>query len=304
MEKCEICGATEWTDAYCGPVRDGVFGAHREDAVIARCGSCGVERLAEEFCTPNSFYETDEYRRKLQQGLDSESFYRAHDELQIHTLKTIWPQSLRNLTIADIGCAAGSLLDHLKGVAAHLVAVEPYEVYRQTLREKGYDVFPYAADAAADWRGRIDFAFSIQVIEHTSNPRAFLEEIRPLLAPGGRLVISTPNVDDILFDLLPEDYPAFFYRVVHRWYFDAESLANCARLAGFDVVETRHVHRYGLSNALKWVRDRRPGGRTPLDGIEPVADDFWRGYLEQIGRSDCLYALLGQGSQLERNSSR
>jgi len=292
FEPCAICGRSDWGVAYCGPVRDGVFGALRENAVVARCGGCGVERLAEQFCTQASFYETDEYRSKLRQELGSESHFRTHDELQIHTLRTIWPTNLRGKSIADIGCAAGSLLDHLSGYSLNQIAVEPYDAFREVLAARGYRAYPYASDAVADWAGSVDLAFSIQVIEHTADPRAFLEEIRPLLAPDGKLVISTPNRGDILFDLLPEDFPQFFYRVVHRWYFDAASLANCALLAGYEVVQMHHVHRYGMANALRWLRDRKPCGQDRLKAITPMADALWTGYLEDSGQSDCLYLIL------------
>lgn len=289
---CAICGDSDWGLSYCGPIRDGAFGSVRENAAVARCGGCGVERLAEEFCTPASFYETDEYRSKLLQELDSESHFRTHDELQIHTLKTIWPTNLRGKTIADIGCAAGSLLDHLRGYTRNQIAVEPYDVFREGLATRGYHAYRYARDAVADWAGKVDFALSIQVIEHTSNPRAFLEEIRPLLGPDGKLVVSTPNRSDILFDLLPEDFPLFFYRSVHRWYFDAVSLANCARLAGYEIVKVHHVHRYGMANALRWLRDRKPCGQERFKTISPIADILWTGYLEDSGQSDCLYLIL------------
>ena len=133
---------------------------------------------------------------------------------------------------------------------------------------------------------------SLQVIEHTANPRAFLAEIRPLLSKTGSILISTPNRQDILMDLLPDDFSKFFYRVVHRWYFDAEALADCARRAGYAVLSTRYVHRYGMANALAWLRDRRPSGMARHPAIEPMADDLWRSYLESTGRSDCLYMLL------------
>lgn len=292
FDNCEICGASDWMEVYQGPVRDGVFGSVRQNAVVARCRGCGVERLAEAFCPPNSFYETDEYREKLRQELNSESHFLTHDELQIHTLKAIWPVNLRGATVADIGCAAGSLLDHLRGQTSQQVAVEPYDAYRDSLVARGYCAYPYALDAVADWAGCVDLAFSIQVIEHTANPRVFLEEIRPLLARDARLVISTPNRRDILFNLLPDAFSAFFYRVVHRWYFDADSLANCARMAGYEVVKERHVHRYGMANALHWLRDNKPSGQRRLTGIGPMADAFWRGYLEDTGQSDCLYLFL------------
>jgi SAM-dependent methyltransferase len=292
FRNCEVCGGGRWTEVYRGSVRDGVFGAFRDDGVVARCGTCGVERLAESHCVPLSFYETAEYRAKLQQGLSSAEYFAAHDELQIHTLRAFWPDRLRGVTVADVGCGAGALLDFVRGRAGSQIAVEPCDLYHRDLEARGYHVYSYATDAAADWAGQVDVAFSIQVIDHTLNPRSFLESIRPLLRPGGRLIVSTPNRRDVLRDLLPDTYPSFFYRVVHRWYFDADSLRECAQRAGYMVAEVRHVHRYGLANALRWLRDKRPSGNGRLEGIEPLADDLWVGYLEATGRSDCLYLAL------------
>lgn len=289
---CEICGADAWREIYRGAVRDGVFGHHRDDAPVARCGGCGADRLAEAFCPDEAFYETAAYRQKLQEEVTAAGHYATVDHLQVFTQRVLWPDSLRGKTVIDVGSAGGSFLDHVSGLAARCVAVEPCSVYHPSLRARDYEVFPYCSDAEATLAGQGDLAVSIQVIEHVKNPRVFLEAIRPLLAPGGRLVISSPNRDDILMELLPAEFPAQFYRVVHRWYFDAAALAECARRAGFDVAETRFVHRYGMANALAWLRDRRPTGRARMAAITPLADDLWSSYLEQAGRADCLYMVL------------
>ena len=102
---------------------------------------------------------------------------------------------------------------------------------------------------------------STQVIEHVSNPREFLNDIGRLLAPGGIVVVSTPNRRDILMELLPDDFLQFFYRTQHRWMFDAESLSNCAASAGLIVQEIRHVHRYGIANTMHWLNEKKPKGR-------------------------------------------
>lgn len=146
--------------------------------------------------------------------------------------------------------------------------------------------------AAASHARRVDVAFAIQVIEHVENPLAFLTEIRPLLARDGVLVLSTPNRADILMDLLPEDFPPFFYRTQHRWYFDVASLTRCAAAAGFTVIETRYVHRYSIANAMLWLRDCRPMGRTPLAPLDGALDGLWRSWLEANGRADNLYLVL------------
>lgn len=41
----------------------------------------------------------------------------------------------------------------------------------------------------------LDVIVSFETIEHTDNPNLFLDECVRVLAPGGRLVISTPNLD-------------------------------------------------------------------------------------------------------------
>ena len=291
FDSCEICGARNWTIHYQGAIRDGVFGQVRADAIVARCGGCGVDRLDEASCPEAAIYETDAYRNKLREAATTAGHYAAVDQLQLFTQRALWPESLRGQTVMDVGAAGGAWLDHVKGVAGRTVAIEPSEVYHQSLRDRGYDVFAYAERAQTALAGQVDLGVSIQVIEHVGNPRQFLSALRPLLKPGGKLVISTPNRDDILMDLLP-DFRSHFYRVVHRWYFDAASLADCAQRAGFAVSQTRFIHRYGMANAISWLRDRRPSGRDRMPSITPLADDLWAAYLEQSGRADCLYLVL------------
>lgn len=292
FDGCEICGGNDWSEVYRGPVRDGVFGQSNPNAIVARCGDCGADRLDEANCHGDGFYETEAYRRKLQEELTTEGHYAVSDELQLFTQGAIWPRALRGKTVADVGCAGGSFLDHVAGLASEAVAIEPCSIYHESLERRGYKVFPYATKAGGDYSGRIDLAVSSQVIEHVRNPRIFLEDIRPLLSVEGLLIVSTPNRDDILMELLPDDFPSFFYRTVHRWYFDLESLAECARLAGFDVIETRFVHRYGMANALAWLRDRRPTGRRRIEAIGPLADELWESYLKQVGKADCIFMTL------------
>jgi len=297
FDPCEICGAEQWAPAYHGSIRDGAFGFLVEEAEVRRCDGCGVERLAEEFCLPDAAYTTAEYRRKLQQGLDSQDYLKTHNPLQIHTLRVSKSLLLGNAIVADAGCAGGSLLDHVRDVTSEQVAIEPCDIYHERLAAQGYHVSPGLVQAASKWAGRVEVAFSVHVVEHVPNPRSFLEEIRTLMAPGGRLVLATPNRRDLLMELLPDHYPQFFYRVVHRWYFDADSLADCVRRAGWEVEAVKPVQRYGLANAIRWLRDKAPGGAEGLPGINTDADDWWKSHLETEGHAECLYLILNNPRQ-------
>jgi SAM-dependent methyltransferase len=290
---CPTCGTERWKAAWNGKVRAGKFGSFTGPTEVKECQGCGLRRLAEAACKEESFYATGEYRQFLGQGKSAESFHAEHDPLQMERLAIIGPHNLRGRIVADVGCAGGAFLDHVRGLASTAVAIEPAEHYHEVLSSHDYQVFSNTAAALSKWRGRVERAFSFSVIEHVDDPRRFLEEIGGLLAPGGSLLVSTPNREDVLMRLLPDDYPGFFYRSVHRWYFDRASLARCAESAKLKVAEIRCLHRFGLANALGWLRDRRPPGRVALPGTEDASlDAVWRGNLERQFQGDYLYATL------------
>lgn len=289
---CEICGADDWSFIYEGPIRNGAFGTQAEGGKVALCGGCGIARLDEKMSIPISAYESDKYRSILEQGLEVKAFFSQHDWIQIQNLLAFWPLCLRDQIIAEIGCGAGSFLDHITGMAKRIIAVEPTELYHNSLRQRGYEVYSYAADAVKYHPEGIDVVVTFQVIEHVLNPRIFLTEIAALLKPGGTLIVATPNREDVLMKLLPEEFPSFFYRTVHRWYFDRLSLRHCVELAGGLKVESeRYLHTYGMSNALAWLKERRPTGNKRLPGINNVADQLWNSYLETSEQADTLFIL-------------
>lgn len=293
-KSCEICDAAAWDIQYRGRIRNGTFGnLSMDDCIVSKCSRCGVERLDESACKDEDFYKTEEYRRLLKETEDAAGFMAEHDILQLRNLTVLWPDSVRYRAVVDIGCGAGSFLDHIAGLARHKVAVEPCEAYHDSLEERGYHVYPFAKDAAFEWANKIDFAFCFSVVEHVQNPRAFLDDIRKLLKPKGRLIVSTPNCMDILMDLKGDTYQRFFYRTVHRWYFNQDSFKYCARQAGLEVIESRCIHRFGLSNAIAWLRDGRPTGSEVLKHLNsPMLDSFWKSYVESIGVGDYLYFKL------------
>lgn len=120
---CAVYGADSWSTVYEGPIRDGAFGAWRE-ARVCRCKTCGVDRVAEQACLPIESYETVAYRHLLKQDHDRAHHNAAHDELARFTLDTLWPISLRGKTVADLGCGGGALLEHVRGLASKIVAID------------------------------------------------------------------------------------------------------------------------------------------------------------------------------------
>lgn len=292
---CPICKLNTWKLVYSGSIRDGVYGKWKESEV-RRCEGCGVDRLSEDACLQHSEYEGEEYRAHLAQDHNSEKHFSTHDELAKFTLDSLWPRSLRGLTVADVGCGGGALLDHISGLAQNLVAIEPSIAWADSLKQRGYEWEPSTEIAAKNWNGKVDIVLCTQVIEHVEDPRAFLENISKLMTPKGMAIISTPNRKDILMELMPHDFPKFFYRSQHRWAFDGKSLSRCASLAGLNVVEVKHVHRYGLANTMNWYKHNQPMGRQTINPLGDSIDAHWKAWLESSGQSDNLYLILTKKS--------
>lgn len=293
---CEICGSRSWQPQYNGKVRDGSFGnLSKEECVVARCPTCGVERLNDSACRDTDFYEGDEYKQLISEP-EAEADSRAdRNLLNAKNLNIQWPEVLKGKIVAEVGCAGGHFLKRIKRYANQVIAIEPSRIYHESLREQGYRVYPFVKDAIQEWGGKVDFSFCFAVIEHTQNPRLFLEEIAALLSSKGQFILSSPNRRDILIDLNGDDYKRFFYRTVHRWYFDEDSMGFCAGKAGFRKLEIKCVHRFGLSNAMAWLRDGKPTGSKALPHLDSrELDEYWISYLESQGIGDFLYFRLGK----------
>ena len=287
-ENCLICGNDRFAEQYRGPVRLGKFGTLCDgERTVWRCEGCGAARLDGEPVD----YESDAYRQMVDGGGDTATFHRTHDVEQAEKLRLLGTGDLRGRTVADFGAGGGAFLDLAKGFAAKTVAIEPTKAFHADLQAHGHEVFSYGSEAAGTWAGKVDLAVCFSVVEHVEDPLALFREIRALLKPGGRALISTPNRNDWLLDLLPQDYGSFFYRMVHRWYFDAASLEQLALKAGFRSAKVNHVHRFDVSNFLLWLRDRKPSGLGKTN-TPPVLDGAFVAALEASGKADYLYAWL------------
>jgi SAM-dependent methyltransferase len=282
---CKICGGEERVVLYHGPVRAGGFGAlTTEPRTVWRCVGCGAAHLP----AASVDYESSEYRRLVDGSDRAEDFHRLHDPEQAEKLSALGTAGLRDSVLVDVGCGAGSFLDLARGFCRATIGIEPTASLRAAVEAKGHLAYPYCADVPDTWVERADVAVAFSLLEHVEDPLALLRDIRRLLKPRGRLLISTPNRRDWLLEILPEEYGSFFYRIVHLWYFDADAVGRLMRSAGFTDIEVSYHHRFDLSNAILWLRDKRPTGLGMLP-ISTGASDVFRGLLEANGRADYLY---------------
>jgi SAM-dependent methyltransferase len=269
----------------------GKFGGQLIEIVeLCQCDQCKTVALPESLVLPADFYEGETYRLSLGEGADIENFWRLHDPEQSERLAFTGTGIFRNKIVCDVGCGGGSFLNLVQGLARSIIATEPCRVFHRALEQNGFQVYPYVRDAVENHRGTVDVAVSFATLEHVNDPLAFLQDIRALLRPGGVLIVSTPNLEDLLLEALPDVYPGFFFRAQHLWYFSRKSLQNILELAGFTRIKVVGYQRFGVGNFLSWLLDKRPKGNVKFDFVTPAVDQVWKTELERTFRSDFLYA--------------
>lgn len=114
-----------------------------------------------------------------------------------------WPDArhlakpLSGRTALDIGCGAGLLCEPMARLGADVTGVdasaENVQVAAAHADGVGLDIRYMAGEVGALDIGTFDLVTSVEVIEHVADKGAFIADVAARLAPGGLLVMSTPN---------------------------------------------------------------------------------------------------------------
>ena len=126
--------------------------------------------------------------------------FSSHLATQDHKLKFIMRHA-EGKSVLDVGCVQHNpanyqskywLHNALRSVSSDLLGIDRYREGVEYLQSLGYNV--QVADAQAfEFRRTFEVIVASDLIEHLENFDGFLQCSKRHLAPGGRLLISTPN---------------------------------------------------------------------------------------------------------------
>jgi len=104
---------------------------------------------------------------------------------------------LAGRTALDMGCGAGLLAEPLARMGGTVTAVdaaaESIAVARDHAARRALTIDYRAGGVEAVAGETFDLVCSLEVVEHVADPRAFVAGLASAVAPGGLLVMSTPN---------------------------------------------------------------------------------------------------------------
>jgi SAM-dependent methyltransferase len=249
VERCPLCGGTA-TAAFTEP-----------PYTVKRCDVCGLgfvsPRRTEEGL--RALYD-DDYWRSPSPKTHGYHDYRADQPLYLHTFRRRLDYALRDGPRSgralDVGCAAGFCMAVLRErgfethgvevsrqIAAHAIEVLGFD----TVHLGGIETAPYA-------EASFDLITMWDVVEHVPDPRALLTRSRELIAPGGRLVIETQDIDSAFARALGPRWHHYKH-AEHIYHFTPPTIRALLRDAGFEVERLTHRHG-GKYVSLHFIAER------------------------------------------------
>ena len=142
--------------------------------------------------------------------------------------------SLGGMRLLDFGCGTGELCAIAADLGARPTGIESADGARRMASARlGIPIYP-DLDALQDCEptARFDLVTLLEVVEHLREPWEVLTRLRQWMRPGGRLIISTPNVRGLRARFQGRRWPNLV-NPTHLFYFTRDSLNGTLMRAGF-----------------------------------------------------------------------
>lgn len=222
---CTVCGGTAASLLF------------RSDAEVYRCAYC-----THAFSDMASIADLETYGPEYYERIHQNWF--AHPDLDLFAwIAAQFPEGTRS--VLDVGCGKGAFLRFLR------------DGRYQLERLVGVDISPNDPETGIEYRQadfskmrddeRFDVVVSLAVIEHVSNPVAFVRGLATRCNPGGVVVVMTLDNDSLLYAAarllanIGVRAPAMrLYSAHHLQHFTHRSLKAALKEVGLEVIVTCH----------------------------------------------------------------
>ena len=145
--------------------------------------------------------------------------------------------------LLEIGCGPGYFLREAERAGvARAIGVDRNSWAVEQARASGLTAFVGSIEALPRER-MFDAVVMLDLLEHVTDPPAFLAQVSARLRVGGRVLIMTPNIRSALARVSGERWVSFKIPE-HVYYYSPRSIRRLLRAAGFEVISVRGAGQY------------------------------------------------------------
>ena len=206
-------------------------------------------------------------------------------------------------SVLDVGCGFGFAVDMAATMGWRATGIDPSFYAGEGAATLGANIRQAYLTAETEFGTTYSLVMASEVIEHVAEPHAFLAWLRAALAPGGTLVLTTPDAAALAPGIAAARLTGILAVRVHLILFTRDSLALGLQRAGF-----RHVQVEAAEDGLVAYASDRPLRFRADAGQRHL--EHYRAYLEALlgrvepatplwnGAAGRLFTLLAPASPL------
>ena len=211
--------------------------------LILSCSKCGLKFPNVDFVSNKKYAEIiyEKYSQlNTRKNIQRTSKYRLKmmEERFNYCIKSNFKKT-KSIKVLDYGCGNGLFLDYLKKKGISGTGIEVDEGNSQKLVNKKLEFFKNINDVKSN---KFDIYVMFDVLEHLTNPIQDLLKIRDKLKKKGIIVMYTPNINSLAFELMGSRQNQV-YPFMHTLFFDDKSFNYLAKKTKFKI---KKMGTYGL----------------------------------------------------------
>lgn len=221
---CPVCGSSEISPLL--TVKD--HSVSKEEFIIWQCGHCSL-RFTQDVPDETSigaYYQSSNYisHSNTHKGLINQLYQQVRNYTLHQKASLIIDNTVKQGTILDLGAGIGAFLNTMKKKGWEVNGIEPDEGARQQAKnlfhlplsttEVLYQLPENSFDAITLWH----------VLEHVHQLHLYVEQLKKLLKPKGKIFIAVPNYQSADSSVY-KTYWAAYDVPRHLYHFTPKSIA-------------------------------------------------------------------------------
>lgn len=186
----------------------------KEDYTIWQCGHCSL-RFTQDVPAADAigpYYKSPDYisHTNTSEGLINMLYQSVRKYTLKQKAKFIASQTgVIGGKLLDVGCGTGAFLNVMKKEGWEVLGLEPDEEARELAR-KLYRLTVFEADQLDQLPADSFDAVTLwHVLEHVHDLHAYIEQLKGLLKPSGKLFIAVPNYQSLDAQIYRRDWAAY-----------------------------------------------------------------------------------------------